>query len=634
MPCTFAPREHPRYSPGVPVTARLLSALLAVSFLACPTARKRKLPTIPSHGNVEAKARFDSARQQFGRDDERAASEFERIATEFPRDPIATHARLYAGRAAIKAGDYDRAVTNLRELLDQPDVEDQLTLRGRLFLGIALNYRGQHTEALGQLRTSQKAVHSEQERAEWTAAIAVSLAATDPVAAAPYFDQWFALATTAERAYAVARLTDIANELTSAQVQTAYVRAKDQAPSRAVFGARLMRDAMTTGQHARARELQSNIAAAAKRLGITLPDLEQQALGDPKHIGALLPLSGRRGPAADLAVRGLTLGVGALSGADTGITLSLRDTQSHVTGAEAAVRQLANADVIAAVGPIDGKSTDSASRKSADLGVALISLNGRSDQRPPSSFTFHIVHSAEARARTLARYAYGLGIRDFAVLSTERGYGKVVGRAFREEVKRLGGTIVASSTYTRKTTSFGSSIRKLKKPWQALFVPDLAKRLELIAPALAAANMMSAPWTAKRPRSGRKILLLSTAEFLNASFLRAAGQYARGAVFAPGFFPDTTNPQIEKFVDDYQGQFGRMPTPIAAYAHDAIAAIRKAVSTGATSRQAVVQTLSRQQLEGVTGRISFTIDRRRADPGRLFTIVKQDANYNIRLVSD
>ena len=231
------------------------------------------------------------------------------------------------------------------------------------------------------------------------------------------------------------------------------------------------------------------------------------------------------------------------------------------------------------------------------------------------------MHSAEQRARALARAALAGGVKDVAIFAPDNGYGRKVGDAFRQVIERGGGQVVMEERYPAGATSFQGPVGKLKKPFQALFVPDRARALELIAPALAAANLV-----ARRPdqktRHGRPFWLLSTADVLEPRFLRSAGRYAAGAILAPGFYADRTDPRIGEFVAEYERAFGRTPTALDAYAFDAAWAVRAAVERGAQNRRDVAGSLATQSLDGLTGKVAFDSSHRRRDDGLLFEVVE------------
>ena len=80
-------------------------------------------------------------------------------------------------------------------------------------------------------------------------------------------------------------------------------------------------------------------------------------------------------------------------------------------------------------GPIAGASVAAVSQRARRAGLPMISLDPRPRASAPGTL-FHITHSAEARARALARWAYRNGVRDFAVLAPKSGYGRAVSAAF------------------------------------------------------------------------------------------------------------------------------------------------------------------------------------------------------------
>ena len=105
-----------------------------------------------------------------------------------------------------------------------------------------------------------------------------------------------------------------------------------------------------------------------------------------------------------------------------------------------------------------------------------------------------------------------------------------------------------------------------KTPPQVVFVADGADRLELIAPALAVADLWPAPWGAPRPPAvpgkprARNVLLLSTATELGPRLLQNAGRYVQGALLSPGFYADAGDTRARAFVDAYRAAYGQDPT--------------------------------------------------------------------------
>jgi ABC-type branched-subunit amino acid transport system substrate-binding protein len=264
---------------------------------------------------------------------------------------------------------------------------------------------------------------------------------------------------------------------------------------------------------------------------------------------------------------------------------------------------------------------DAAAARAEELGLPLVSLNPRADERPTAGrHVFHAMHSAEQRARILARRAKAAGLDRFAILAPDSGYGKAVAGAFAEQVGAQGGTVVVRVDYARDAKSFAKEVKKLDGKWQAVFVPEQADRLELIAPALAAAGLVPRPPGGKvGKKQGRAIVLLSTAEGMGADYVRDAGRHSVGALLAPGFYPDAGDPTIGAFVERYQAAHGRLPEVVDAYAHDAALAIAVAAGREA-SRSAVTRYLEAVEVEGATGTVKFGKDHRRSDDGVVFTV--------------
>ena len=619
-----------------------LVLIVVLTSAACPRTRSPIAPDVPTTGDRAAQERFRDARAKFERDEYDAASDFEAIAREYPDDPIAPYARLYAGMSALRDGAYADATAHLETVADIETSDRGLLLRGKLFLGVAYAYEGDYERALLRLVDGEEAIHDDDERGEWSAAMAESLANTGESAeAARYYDAWYELATAPERAYIVERLGALAGLLDDGDLARIYDEVSSQrGPGAAILGERYATSLEAAGELDRADAIRDEIAAARREIGLPVA-AEIADAGDARVVGALLPLSGSRARVGDLVMRGIVLSSGTftwdegsgvgISGVPTPFRVALRDTRSQSSEIDAALDQLADEEAIAVLGPVDARSVSAASEAAERLGLPLVTLAPRSQGDAGARHVFYVVHSAEDRARMLARHATQQGVRDFAIFGPRNGYGRAVGRAFREEVERLGGQVTVQADYAADARSFVEDVKKLRGPWEAVFIPDQARRLELIAPALAAANFISTPIEARPPRHGRKVLLLSTAESLAPGYIRSTGRYSRGAVFAPGFYPDRTDPEIGQFVDRYEEAFGRSPTALDAYAYDAALAVRAAVEGGARTRAEVSAAMLRGVVSGVTGRVGFDSARERSGAGVLYTVADDEhGDYSIR----
>jgi ABC-type branched-subunit amino acid transport system substrate-binding protein len=605
--------------------ARVLTlAFAVVALAACPRhTRKTLVPDVPTTGSAQARTRFADAKAKFLRDGT-SGDEFIRIADEFPEDPIVPWAQLYAGIAAVKERKFDVAAKSLKSVIDA-DANPGLTQRAELFLGIAKNYQGDANGALALLRRTEKAIEDDNERTEYLAALAYATAQSErPLAALPIFDQLAGRVSPTERAVILDRVEEIVGAADPNVLKRLFDELDDRkGPSMAAIATRLAITADEAGNAAEAQKLRDAAGPARAAFGLpkTIGEGAASATsgsGDAKLIGAVMPLGGKSNRVAEAAVAGLGMAAGVSDG--NGIAAVEVRAATEADASAQAVDDLAHANVIAIVGPIDGASVDAAGGRAEGLGVPLLTLAPRPEERTTGKYVFHMWHSAEARARVLAQRSLAKGVKKLAVLAPDSGYGKAVTAAFVDELGKGGGTIVVKVLYPPDTKSFATSAAKLTGDWDGVFVPEQADRLGLITPALAATGKIPKPVGTKKVIGGRPVLLLSTAEGLTGAYLTDAGRHSEGALFAPGYYPDDQDPLQKAFLDRFIAAFGRAPGAVEAYAYDAA---QLAASAGGGGRAALAAALSRGQLPGLTGTISFDAEHRRSDPGVLYTVVEE-----------
>lgn len=619
-----------RSSPAL--VAALLCALLC-ALTGCPRGtRKTLVPELPNSGDPEAKDRFVSARASFLRDGG-SGEELVAIARDYPDDPIAPFAQLYAGQAFVKARDYAAAEAPLREVVES-DADERLRLRAQLFLGLALNYRGDHEAALPLLRKGEKALDGDQERGELLAALAESHAAGPlPLDALPAYDDWYRVATPIEKSYIASRVEQLVAAAGDAAVRQAWEAVQDdKGPSKASLILRVAAQREAAGQLEDARELRAKSVGLRAKIGLPAVAVATVApASDPGLVGAILPLGGKQNRVGEAAAIGLALAAGAGDGKGS-VIVDVRSAQ-NAQEAGAAFDELVRANAVAVIGPVEGAAVDAVAASAGAAGVSLLSLASRPEERASGRYVFHVMHSAEARARALARRAYARGARKFAVLAPDSGYGRAVTAAFTAELQRLGASVVSEQSYPAETKSFTSVVKKLSGSWQAVFVPEQADKLELIAPALAAAGLVPRPFGEKKAPGGRPVLLLSTAEGLKEGYATDAGRNSLGAMLAPGFYPDLDDPVARGFIERFTAANGHSPGAIDAYAYDSAQLV---AATGAGSRGQVADGLPGLRLAGVTGELAFDANHRRSDDGVLYTVVPaaDGSGFRVRVLAD
>jgi ABC-type branched-subunit amino acid transport system substrate-binding protein len=436
-----------------------------------------------------------------------------------------------------------------------------------------------------------------------------------------------------ERAFARVRADELASRLPP---ETALSVWQSGSPplARAAVGLRGAAALRARGDESAARRVEEDANGLRQSMGWarTTPWVGQ---GDPRRIGLSVPLSGRTAVVGEEVLRGAMMALGEarpLDDRNGGFELAVRDSAPERERAGRTAQELAREEaVIGIVGTSDGPAIGQASGD----GVPFLALG---EQAPGASTTaFQVLHAADSGAAALARRAIAGGIRAFAIFGPDNATGKRLADAFAAAVDAGGGRVVSRVAYVAGSTTFTAPIAQLKKAtFEAVFVPDDAGRLELVAPALAAADLVPQPLEAFTPARGqgarrptgqpgpRNVLLLSTARLLSRQLVKNAGRYVQGALLAPGYFPDANDPRGGRFVEKFRELFNREPIATDAYAYDAVRALLSVVERGAKSRADVLRALQSERFEGITGTLQFGPNHGRIDPSPVYVVTGEE----------
>ena len=572
-----------------------------------------------------------AAKKVFAPDQAAARAALESFLVTHPGHRLQTAALVLLARVQLASNDLAGAKTSLERVGSSPS-PDVIFLSGLL-----AGRQGQHKRAVELLQpflaekpplvggqTDPDAGHL------LHAAMAESLATTDPVAAIEQWDQYRSLDETREheRAYARHRAGQVA-ERTPGEVALNAL-AKPCSPFvRALLGPRAVAALRARGDEPGALRLEQDVGGIRRNLGFD-PGLQGATAGDPMRLGLSVPQSGAQTRLGDVILRGgmLVLFDPSASGEPAPFQLFVCDAAAPAeragsAGVGAAAWSLAREDaVLGLVGAPDPRGIELATRD----GVPFLLL----DERAPGARTsaFQLIHAPEARATTLARRALALGARRFVILGPDSAAGKRLATAFRNMVSAGGGALVAQLTYPAGSTSFSTQVNDLRQlAFDALFVPDEASRLELIAPALAVADiwprsprMMAAFSSVPRATNGRReVLLLSTALSLSERLLRHAERYVQGAMLCPGYYP-AEDARGGNFVARFRETYGTNPTAADAYGYDGLSILRGVVERGARTRAEALRMVANGRFEGLTGDIRFGPDHSRIDPPWVYVV--------------
>jgi len=592
-----------------------------------------------------AEADLEVARGLFDRGDQEGARvALEAFVARHPNHPARGSAEVLLARLALGRGDPATAKKLLDPLVGAgTDAGDPAGIgsSARYPLGLAELRLGNPARARTLLlpyapKGGSDPSPGDDSAVELRGALAEATAEADPVAALDLWEGYMRVARDHEKAWARGRATEISARVAPEAAWRAYGAAPPGGLTRAVLGPKVAAYLRSRGDATGAAFIEGEVSAARHGMGFDVAAV-RVGPGDPTRIGLSIPLSGKFQVVGEAVLRAAMLAAGSPGTGPGSVQLVLRDTATDAERAASGVAELTRAEaVIGIIGAASARTGGAAMAQATQDGIAMLALE---DVAPGAVTTaFQIVHAPEARATALARQALSLGVRRFAILAPDSASGKRLREAFGRAVVAGGGLLVAEATYVSGATSFTGALGPLKRTtFQAIFVPDSAERLPLIAPALAVADLWPSPWSRVRAAAGpgakgepRPILLLSTANELSHKLVEVAGRYVQGALLCPGFFADEEDLHARAFVEAYRASYGGEPHATEAYAYDAVALLRAVTGRGALTRADVVSALGgaggvgsaggAPLLQGLTGDLTFGPDHGRIDGPRVYQV--------------
>jgi ABC-type branched-subunit amino acid transport system substrate-binding protein len=348
--------------------------------------------------------------------------------------------------------------------------------------------------------------------------------------------------------------------------------------------------ALAEGQKALAQQwvaqvLDGSPAFAYRDEALTLLSQLTDTSQSQRVIGVLLPLSGKYAAFGNLVKRGLEQAREDFR-PDVPVRFEYRDTAGDPEVAGQMVAELAIAErVLAIVGPLVGSAADGAVERAAREQVPLLTLSQKEGLTAASPYVFRNSLTARLQVVTLVDYAINsLGLTRFGIMHPETRQGQMMADLFSDEVERRGAILVARQGYLPEQTDFRRQVRLLQgldpnlpdeeedseaevqegetadpkepPPFEALFVPDYADRISLVAPQL--------------PFYGLEgVQLLGSNGWNDPGLLKTAGNFVEGAIFVDGFFRHSPYPFVQEFAEKYFTVYGEDPTILEAQGYDA-----------------------------------------------------------------
>ena len=402
---------------------------------------------------------------------------------------------------------------------------------------------------------------------------------------------------------------------------------------------KLARIQQHVGDRAHALELANEVASsasgdAADQARSIQHAIQQAGQVKPALLGIILPLTGDLKGFADQALNAIAL---VLDLQNRGaLQISVKDTKGDPQAAADAVEELAKEGAIAVLGPLGVDEGLAAATRAQQLGLPILSLSRAEGLTALGDFVFRDMPPSSAQAKAVAEYAQKkLNAKTFGILQPDSSYGEEMGRYFWDALDQTDGEVRAFEHYPRSTTTFKPFIshmvgrsqadlserkefsdeaekiaKEITDPYRrrkalaqlksqqapvvdfdALFIPDGARTVRLIAPAIAAEDVITAGCDVKELEVVRKTTKndqLRTVQLLGTSLWDSTdlvdersgvGRYVQCSIFVDSFFAQSDRPATKKFVDEYSNTYHRVPGFLEAHAYDAAGLMKKAWET-------------------------------------------------------
>ncbi len=572
----------------------------------------------PSKAEEEVKAQIDGARglAEEGRADV-AVEALQKVIAASPQSVHIPAAYLLLGKILSDQKNYEEAGAYYRRLLEEYPVSD-LVPQARLGLIAALLTTGQLNAALPLLleakgETTDPAV----KQIVLRQLEEVYLANQDYVRMVETAVEARALVSEEERRLIEQRVAEILKARVGEQdlrhVSDKYRRTfpSDIALLRLIelYGsagedyklARAARDFLTQFPlHEQAASVDALLAAQRKKL-------KSMAY----RIGALLPLSGALSPYGTDVLNGMRIAFDQTTEAIPQLAVGLvaKDTEGDAKVLASELNDLLREyQPIAVIGPLLSREVKAvAAAADANEVVFITPTATLVDVQRLGQYLFNTAVNSRALVRDLAAYATGpLGWKRFCILAPRDQYGAEMTQAFAEEIRRLGGEIIAVDTYGPDDNDFGLPIKRIKEAdlkrygkiesppvppqkkgaketkiyipgFDAIFLPGEAQKVDLIAGQI---RFYAA-----------KVGLLGTNGMNTPDLLHVDARAVEEAIFADSFFMDSPDPGVRNFVEQYRKRFQQPPTAFAAQAYEATRLLLDGILKGATTGRALRETL-------------------------------------------
>jgi len=309
----------------------------------------------------------------------------------------------------------------------------------------------------------------------------------------------------------------------------------------------------------------------------------QLVAGQPVKVALLVPLSGSAQGAGEALLNAAQLALFDVG--DQSLELIVKDTGDSDASAAAAANAALAEGAQLMLGPLFGSQIGAVSSVAQGAGVNVIAFSN--DETKADGHAFIMGLSPREQAKRVVGYAVSQGRSSIAVIAPNTPFGQA-SLAGAQEVP--GALVVASVLYDTNKVDLSSEVQQVGTGFQAVLVPDSAKRMLGLGPLLAYYGI-----------DPGQVKYLGSALWRDP--LIGTDPNLQGA-----WFPASSPAAWELFVARYQQAYGKDPLPIAGLGYDSVALaatlvrnVRQGLATPATATQGQWVGLDRNAITVPTG---------------------------------
>jgi branched-chain amino acid transport system substrate-binding protein len=316
-------------------------------------------------------------------------------------------------------------------------------------------------------------------------------------------------------------------------------------------------------------------------------------IGEGKvKVGLILPLSGSgsAGVAATSMRNSAEMALAEFNSPD--ISLLVKDDGGSASGAQQAAQQALDEGAEIILGPLFALTVGPVGQVARSRGVPVIAFS--TDANVAARGVYLLSFLPETDVDRIIGYAATQGRRSFAALVPDNAYGTVVEAAFKQQVARRGGRVVALERYPLDKGQMQGPVRNVAnaagKGADAIFIPDGADAVSTVVQGLISSGIDT-----------KRVQLLGTGLWDDAQIF--ANPTLDGAWYAG---PDSTG--FRNFSGRYRSRYGQDPVRTASLAYDAVALVAALVKTQGKDRFVESTLTNSSGFTGIDGLFRFRPD--------------------------